>query len=253
MINSDDWEAHWENFSSATDYEPARQWRRKLIVVFLNLNGNERILDIGAGKGDLIAYLKTISNKFSFGATEFSSTGLEMIKSVNQGVICGQVNLEEPISPLLTEQLLSGDGWDVVVCSEVLEHLDNPTEALRTIKQLTTSACKIVITVPAGPIAFVDRAFGHRRHYTKKDLRELLEGEGLVIERLESSGFPFFNLYRIGLVIYGKNTLGSIEKISASKPSAVLMALMKIFSWLFQFNKKSGNLGWQLIAVCRNP
>ena len=102
MINSDDWEAHWENFSSATDYEPARQWRRKLIVVFLNLNGNERILDIGAGKGDLIAYLKTISNKFSFGATEFSSTGLEMIKSVNQGVICGQVNLEEPISPLLT-------------------------------------------------------------------------------------------------------------------------------------------------------
>lgn len=252
MFDSDDWEAHWENFSSATDYEPARQWRRKLLVSFLNLKGDERILDIGAGKGDLIAYLKTISDKFSFGALEFSSTGLEMIKIVNQGVICGQVNLEEPISPLLLKQLLSGHAWDIVVCSEVLEHLDDPTEALRTIKQLTTSACKIVITVPGGPIAVVDRAFGHRRHYTKKSLRKSLEAEGLFIERLESTGFPFFNLYRIGLVIYGKNILGLIEKISTSKPSTILTVLMRIFSWLFQFNKKDGNLGWQLIVVCRN-
>jgi len=249
--NSDDWELHWENLHSATNYEPARKWRRGLIIKSLCLRGNERILDLGAGKGDLIRDLERISSNFAFGVTEFSATGLNMIRSANKELISAKVDLETGIDSAQRDLLMSGGNWDIVVCSEVLEHLDSTSRALSTIRQLSDPNTQIVITVPAGPMAAVDIAFGHRRHYTKIELRELLEFEGFKVQRLECLGFPFFNLYRIGLLIRGKRILNSIQKMSQSKPGVLSKLLLSIFSWLFRLNCKKGNLGWQLIAVCR--
>lgn len=249
--NSDDWEMHWENLHSATNYEPARKWRRGLIIKSLCLRGNERILDLGAGKGDLIRDLERISSNFEFGATEFSETGLNMIKSANSELISAKVNLEIGIDSAQRDLLMSGGNWDIVVCSEVLEHLDSTSRALSTIRELSDPNTQIVITVPAGPMAAVDKAFGHRRHYSKRELREMLEFEGFKVQRLECLGFPFFNLYRIGLLIRGKRILNSIQKMSQSNPGVISKLLLNIFSWLFRLNFKKGNLGWQLIAVCR--
>lgn len=249
--NSDDWEMHWENLHSATNYEPARKWRRGLIIKSLCLRGNERILDLGAGKGDLIRDLERISSNFEFGATEFSETGLNMIKSANSELISAKVNLEIGIDSAQRDLLMSGGNWNVVICSEVLEHLDSTSRALATIRELSDSDTQVVITVPGGPIAAVDKAFGHRRHYSKRDLREMLEFEGFKVQRLGCLGFPFFNLYRIGLLIRGKRILNSIQKMSQSNPGVLSKLLLNIFSWLFRLNFKKGNLGWQLIAVCR--
>lgn len=249
--NLDDWETHWENLHSATNYEPARKWRRGLIIKSLCLRGNERILDLGAGKGDLIRDLEGISSNFEFGATEFSETGLNMIKSANSELISAKVNLEIGIDSAQRDLLMSGGNWNIVICSEVLEHLDSTSRALATIRELSDSDTQIVITVPAGPMAAVDKAFGHRRHYTKLELKDLLEFEGFKVQRLECLGFPFFNLYRLGLLIRGKRILNSIQKMSQSKPGVLSRLLLDIFSWLFRFNWKKGNLGWQFIAVCR--
>ncbi len=249
--NSDDWEMHWENLHSATNYEPARKWRRGLIIKSLCLRGNERILDLGAGKGDLIGDLKGISSNFEFGATEFSETGLNMIRSANSELISAKVNLEIGIDSAQRDLLLSAGNWNIVICSEVLEHLDGTSRALATIRELSDSDTQIIITVPAGPMAAVDKAFGHRRHYTKLELKDLLEFEGFKVQRLECLGFPFFNLYRLGLLIRGKRILNSIQKMSQSKPGVLSRLLLNIFSWLFRFNWRKGNLGWQFIAVCR--
>ena len=242
---------HWENLHSATNYEPARKWRRGSIIKSLCLRGNERILDLGAGKGDLIRDLERISSNFEFGATEFSETGLNMIKSANSELISAKVNLEIGIDSAQRDLLMSGGNWNIVICSEVLEHLDSTSRALATIRELSDSDTQIVITVPAGPMAAVDIAFGHRRHYSKRELREMLEFEGFKVQRLECLGFPFFNLYRIGLLIRGERILNSIQKMSKAKPGVFSRLLLNIFSWLFRFNWVKGNLGWQLIAVCR--
>ena len=250
MTKLDDWETNWENLHRATNYEPARRWRREVIIELLELRGNERILDLGAGKGDLIRDLKRASDDFSFGATEFSSSGLNMIRSENSDLISAKVNLEKSLDLSQKRYLSEGGNWDVVVCSEVLEHLDNTAQALQIIRELSNSETRIVITVPAGPIAAVDKAFGHRRHYSKCDLTKLLESEGFSVTRFECLGFPFFNLYRLGLVIGGKRVLDSIEKFSVAEPDRFSRLLLYVFSFLFRFNRKKGNLGWQLVAIC---
>jgi len=251
MTNFDDWEMHWENLHSVTNYEPARKWRRDSIINLLSLQGRERILDLGAGKGDLIRDLKRISSGFIFGATEYSAAGLRMIRSENGELISEKVNLEVGIDSTQKDLLMSGGNWDIVVCSEVLEHLNDTSLALSTIRELSNPNTQIVITVPSGPIAAVDRAFGHRRHYTRLELREMLEMGGFEIQQLKCLGFPFFNLYRLGLLIRGKHILRSIQKISQAKPGIFSKMLLNFFSWLFRFNCRKGNFGWQLIAVCR--
>lgn len=251
MIGSDNWEDHWGNFHHVTKYEPARAWRRKIIIRFLILIGNERILDLGSGKGDLIRDLKELSKNFTFGATDVSWNALQMVSKENNGILFAKVDLNKPIEKEAENLLLVRGFWDVVICSEVLEHLDNVSNALSTMRNLTTENSQIVLTVPAGPIAYVDRAFGHRRHYTKDALIEKLELEGFRIERIACAGFPFFNLYRLGLIFRGKKVVKSIEKMSNDKNDYFSKSVFKVFSLLFRLNTVRGNFGWQLIVKCR--
>ncbi len=59
---------------------------------------------------------------------------------------------------------------DFAVCSEVLEHLDDPVLFLKNSAALMSPGCKLIVTVPGGPMSAFDKHIGHRRHFSKLDL-----------------------------------------------------------------------------------
>jgi ubiquinone/menaquinone biosynthesis C-methylase UbiE len=59
--NRDDWDSHWEDYSEGASFNPAQEYRRRLIVKLLGLRGSGsgvRLLDVGSGQGDLAAEIR---------------------------------------------------------------------------------------------------------------------------------------------------------------------------------------------------
>ena len=66
------------------------------------------------------------------------------------------------------------DGAGGAVCSEVLEHVDDPTAFLRAASSIRSANAIILITVPGGRMSAFDRHIGHRRHFNGESLHEIL-------------------------------------------------------------------------------
>jgi hypothetical protein len=132
------------------------------------------------------------------------------------------------------------------LCSEVLEHVDEPDVLLRNAMAYMGPNCKFVVTVPGGHRNKFDEYIGHRRHYAPKELKKLLREVGFEVERVYAAGFPFFNLYRVLTTLWGKKL---IQEVSGT-PSSVVRIGTLVFEVLFRFNLLC-KWGWQTLAVAR--
>lgn len=105
----------------------------------------------------------------------------------------------DPRVKIVREQLpfapsLSRGAFDLVVCQNVLEHIQDHAAALRTLGAALRHDGRLALLVPAHPSLFgqLDRAFGHYRRYTRASLTQVVEEAGLRIVDLRS-----FNLLGI--------------------------------------------------------
>ena len=99
-------------------------------------------------------------------------------------------------------------GWaDLAACSEVLEHVDDPAAFLRAAAVYLRPGARLFITVPGGPMSAFDRHIGHRRHFTAPALAEVISEAGLCAKRVWRGGFPFFNIYRLMILLYARRLI----------------------------------------------
>ena len=136
---------------------------------------------------------------------------------------------------------------------EVLEHVDSPHDVLANAAAYLAPGCRAVITVPGGPMSAYDRHIGHRRHFKPGDLRRLLQDSGFEVESADGAGFPFFNLYRLVVVLRGRKLVDDVAVTHDGSSSVLARAVMKVFGALFWLNSSSGRWGWQITAVARVP
>jgi SAM-dependent methyltransferase len=222
-LPTDDWDRHWTDYSAAVALNPAQAYRQMLIFRSLDLGrarGTVRLFEVGSGQGDLSRELVERYPSMELLGVDLSDTGVAIAKA---RVPNGEFFQQDLLKPLaLPERYL---GWAThAVCSEVLEHLDDPVEALKNVRRCLAPGGRLVVTVPAGPVSAFDRHIGHRRHFTPGALRTVLEEAGLRVTSLSGAGFPFFNLYRLAVLAH-----------------------------LFRLNRTQSQLGWQLVATAEEP
>jgi len=87
--------------------------------------------------------------------------------------------------------------FNAIVCSEVLEHLEDDEQALRHLVDLSTNGGLIFLTVPMRAELWtpVDDAVGHVRRYEPGQLARLCEAQGLTVLHDQAHGFPLYNTY----------------------------------------------------------
>ena len=85
----------------------------------------------------------------------------------------------------------------------MLEHVESRGALIRNAAPYMAPGCSLVVTVPGGPMSAFDRHIGHRRHFSPSDLRDLLRGAGFEIEMGGGRAFPFFNIYRLVVILRG--------------------------------------------------
>jgi SAM-dependent methyltransferase len=249
---ADDWDAHWSQYAESNARNPAQVYRRRLIGEALALDAARapvRLLELGSGNGDFARDILQTHPSISFVGVDGAETGVAIARAKVPAGVFVRADLTRPAS--LPEQYR---GFAThAVCSEVLEHVDDPVALLRTARALFAPGCRLVITVPAGPLSAFDRHIGHRRHFTPESLDCVLSAAGLRPAQLSAAGFPFFNLYRLAVVARGPALIRDAASRDGDDLPLTARAVIRLFSTLFRFNRDRGRHGWQLVAVAVEP
>jgi SAM-dependent methyltransferase len=246
-----DWDNHWRDYDEATQRNPAERMRFRLVLRFLRLsNRPARVVDIGSGQGQLVSIISQRHARSKVLGVELSETGVSL----------GQ--RRSPAAHFLQWDLLADEpapsewsGWATdAVCSEVLEHVDEPERLLRNAREFMSPGCRLVVTVPGGPRSAFDLHIGHRRHYDPRALADLLSRSGFEDVVTFGAGFPFFNLYRLVVVARGRRLVQDIAiQDEGGSLSRAARLTMSAFDLLFRLNLMGTPWGWQIVGTARLP
>ncbi|HXW34870.1 MAG TPA: class I SAM-dependent methyltransferase [Acidimicrobiales bacterium] len=247
-VSSDDWNRHWSAFGDAVSGNPATVWRGRLIDERLGeVRDGAVLLEAGCGQGEYTLHL----------AERFPRADVRGVDASAEGVERGRISARMRGLSIRFEQrdlMVAGDiskddrgRASVAVCSEVLEHLDDPGLALRNLAEYLEPGGRLVVTVPGGPRSAFDHHIGHRRHFRARRLRQLLNDSGFCDVEVERAGFPFFNLYRLVVLLRGKRLIKDTDESDIHRGAAG--ATLRFFGWTFGHTLRSCPFGWQLIAV----
>ena len=249
--SQDDWNAHWDRYAESARLNPAQRMRHDLIARLLcETAGNSaaRVFDLGSGQGDLLQKLQPLLPKAKFLGAEMSESGVAISRPKVPDATFLVADIFQP-PPALNDFT----GWATdAVCSEVLEHVDDPSAFLKQARKYLAPGARFIVTVPGGPMSAFDRHIGHRQHFDRRKIRAALEQAGYAVERIYLTGFPFFNLYRLLVIARGKRLAQDTETQSSGTSSGLARGVMKLFGLLFHLNLRDSPFGWQVVAVARN-
>lgn len=191
---------------------------RKDLVSMIEHKKDLKVLEVGAGFGETLFYLKQqgIASE-AIGLDIFEDVAKkDQYKNID-GFIFG--NIEELELPQFNER------FDVILLADVLEHLIEPGLVLEKLKEYLKPNGEILVSMPnirhysAFVKIFIKGNFDyqesgifdytHRRFFCKKNIRELLESNFKV--RKESSSLEFYK-GRSGAKFFNKLTFGLFEE-----------------------------------------
>ena len=200
-----------------------RHWwyraRRKILADLIRrdaqLPPDARILEIGCGTGHNLAMLA------GFGHVD----GLELDDEARE---LSEKRLGRKImrSPLPELSEVADKSYDLIGAFDVIEHIDDDQAALAAIATKLKPGAKFVMTVPAHPWMWTahDVANHHKRRYSKRALRALIDGSPMRLDRI-----GYFNslLFPIAVVERTISKLRGKDDGNVSLPPAPLNATLE--------------------------
>jgi SAM-dependent methyltransferase len=148
-------------------------------------------------------------------------------------------------------QEYSSNKFDSIYLLDVLEHIDDQVEILKSAQNYLTQSGKIFVTVPAFEFLWSphDEFVHHVRRYTKAGLKKVLEDSGYKVERISyfnSILFPLALIQRLGMRMLNKKL-----NTHLSTPPTIVTWLFKVIFAQEAWILKRTNLpvGLSIIAV----
>jgi len=137
------------NYLSAERRQFYREVAEFLIVAVPDFRDAKlRVADYGCGPGMLLKQLSELSPRSQFFGYDFASSGISIARN----------NL--PAAEFMERDIYQEfpDRYDLILCTEVLEHLEHPKKALRNLLGQLASGGRLLLTVPDGRM---DQYTGH--------------------------------------------------------------------------------------------
>jgi SAM-dependent methyltransferase len=197
---------------------------RTQILPLLPAGRVDRVLEVGCGSGDTLAYLQANDRCRWTGGVELFPEAAEIARGRLDDVYEGNIEqMELPIAPA---------SLDVVLCLDVLEHLVDPWSTTSRLARLLKPGGVLIASIPnvrhfrvVLPLLFRGRwdyaQFGlmdrtHLRFFTEHTARHLLRQAGLRVDAVHKSG------------------LDSAHKRAAVVLSAGLLEPLLVFQYLIR-------------------
>jgi len=152
--------------------------------------GPNSVLDVGCGAGYTLIKLKTL--KKAAEVTGIDIVNLNQNNYLDKFIMC---NLDNEI-PSLPENY-----YDVIICADILEHLKNPFNVLKTFVKFLSKTGIFIISLPnfreiatlfsiiiKGRFKYTNSGIcdiTHLRFFCKKDMIDLIKNSGLTISKIK--------------------------------------------------------------------
>ena len=174
-------------------YKPSPDSSHGIVLELAPQSGSRRVLDVGCGPGWVASELRHRGHEV---------TGVDLI--ADDGIAertdrFFQANVEEGLPDAV------GDGYDVVIAADVIEHVRNPDELLADLASRMSNTGMIVASVPnfghwyprlrtaAGLFDYDQRGILDRTHvrfFTRRSFRRAIANTGLVTTSERYAGLP---------------------------------------------------------------
>lgn len=187
-IPNRDYESYWNQMGSSFQFFPNTRYRISLILEELEKFEFRSILDVGCGDGSLLSHIQSRFPLVACNGCDVSESGISLCAKKFPSMNFFKLDLGN------STQEVKQATFDVVVCSEVIEHLDNYKIALRNLFQLAGPDGLLILTTPTGYIWKTYKYHGHVRHFELKELLEDLKVVGFNNVHGYRYGWPFMVL-----------------------------------------------------------
>ena len=180
-----DYDRGWQIWTELARFYPSAVHRRRLILDWLLPLRPRSVLDVGCGPGILLDALHARMPEARYFGVDRAA------------VTCAHNRTRLPwatFDPLDLGRDRLAQRFDAVVCSEVLEHVQEHEAALTHLVAMTGRW--LLLTVPTGRLFPLEQGFGHLRHYELPWLCAEIERRGLRIVRAEAWGFPWMTAFK---------------------------------------------------------
>lgn len=213
---------------------------RSLLAHRVRPRAGSRILEAGCGTG---GNLELLGEFGSVEAIEYDDDAREIARR-KSGIDVKPGRLPDGIGHV--------EGpFDLIALFDVLEHLDEDTESLRSLSALLAPAGKLMLTVPALQFLWSshDEVHHHHRRYSRGSLKQVLEGAGLKVEYAS-----YFNSFLLPAAIAQR----LVSRFSRQKPELDALPAQPVNALLTRIlaseravlNRARLPVGLSLCAIC---
>ncbi len=190
------WQSQWDDMKY---YGPFSRHLRRIIKNMIRSLDFRTVLDVGCGQGSFLQELQSEFPNIKPYGIDLSSSAVELAsKRVPGGRFC--------VLDITCKYL--DEKCDLIVCSEVLEHIPDDVLALKNLRKMTGKY--LLVSTPQGRMRQFEKLVGHVRNYAPGELVKKIELNGFTVVSVVEWGFPFYSpLYRNFLDLTGsKGTTG---------------------------------------------
>jgi len=226
-MNNFDYEGIWKDtWGDMQRYGPVHRHHRR---IFSKLLGNlpeyelQSIADVGCGEGSNLFFLRSIFPKAKLYGFDVSITALETAKS----------NVDGNFALLDIQKDTPQQKFDLVFCSDVVEHLEDDEKAIRNLWQITGKY--VLIATIQGHMRANEKHIGHIRNYEYGELRQKMERAGFNILHIVEWGYPFYSPIFRDIV----GQFPPAENFSYGKYGAFKKIVSQILYYLFLLNRNN--------------
>lgn len=232
------YESFWDDVPDFVRYNPGARHRRRLVLDALSKVHFASLLDVGCGSGEL---LSTIARRHPAVAT---LAGVDLAPSQ---VAKNKARFPTMDFHALNVQVAALDQtFDCVVCSEVIEHLDDQGAAMDHLAAMVAKGGTLVVTCPTGEMYATERHFGHVRHPTVADLAGHAARSGLLVASVANWGWPIYRALKWATNV---NAEWALRSFGSGRYSFAARTVSTALYWMNHLNRPDHRRGCQLVAV----
>lgn len=175
------WTGAWDDMRL---YGPMARHSRRLMQKITDDLTPQSILDIGCGEGSLLKALGVLHPHAALAGAELAATAVTLARRTLPGAEIEQLDVARGALPRT---------FDLVVCADVVEHIDNDEAALAHMAQMTAPGGHLVVATLQGRMRNFEKDVGHLRNYAEGELQGKMSRTGLKVDRVIEWGFPFYS------------------------------------------------------------
>lgn len=207
--------------------------------LFSNFKGylDGEILEVGAGIGNLT---KLLLEKGEVTAIDYKISYLNKLKKIKvlgRRPKVGWGDIEKG------RYFFSNKSFDCVVCTNVLEHIEDDLAALKNIFKLLKRGGRLILLVPFSQFAYgeIDKGLGHYRRYSKGEIEDKIKKAGFKLESIKYLNFLGIIGWFLNSKVFKRDTLPKNQ-----------LKLFNLLSRPFLYIERfvEAPIGLSILAIC---